>query len=368
MTFVITEQQKLKIALVGCGRISRNHLNAIKYHERKIDLVAICDNKKERMFEFKSSMVDLGSEDKIDDLIMFEDYETLIKCIEAGRLSIDLIILLTPSGLHCKQTIMAANVGVNVCTEKPMATNWADGLSMVKVCESAKVKLFVVKQNRFNPTIAMLKKQIAEDRFGRLAFITSNVFWQRPQSYYDQDEWRGTWKYDGGALMNQASHYVDLLEWLIGPIASVNAFLATIGRQIEVEDTISLQFRWENGAIGTMGVTMLTYPKNFEGSITVLGERGTVRIGGTALNQVDAWIFDDESEDDMDAIKSSYKTESVYGFGHVPYYRNMLNVLSGNETAMCDGNEGLKSLEIIIAAYESSRTGKTISLPLKRFE
>lgn len=366
MSSRVNRPHKIKVALIGCGRISLSHLRAIDYHKNDIELVAICDTNRIRLREFKNILLSKHPALKLDNLLIYDNYTLLINSIRQGNISVDLVVLLTPSGMHCEQTIMAAEVGVNICTEKPMATNWEDGLAMVKACDSASVELFVVKQNRFNPTVALLKKQLLDNRFGKLALVSSNVFWQRPQSYYDQDEWRGTWKFDGGALMNQASHYVDLLEWLIGPVETVCAFSSTRGRKIEAEDTIVLQLRWLNGTIGTMSVTMLTYPKNLEGSITVLGENGTVRIGGTALNHIDNWIFDNESEDDLKATKSDYDTTNVYGLGHVPYYGNMVRVLYGEEPAMCNGREGLKSLEIILAAYKSSATGAAVRLPLSQ--
>jgi UDP-N-acetyl-2-amino-2-deoxyglucuronate dehydrogenase len=246
-----------------------------------------------------------------------------------------------------------------------MATRWADGVAMVKACDEAGVRLFVVKQNRFNSTLQLVKRQLQAGRFGQLAMVAVNVFWQRPQSYYDQDSWRGTWEFDGGALMNQASHYVDLLDWLVGPVQSVSASTATLGRSIEVEDTAALQLRWRSGALGTMAVTMLTYPKNLEGSITLLGETGTVKIGGPAVNQIEHWAFADQSPDDALVEQASYETTSVYGFGHPPFYANVLDALQGQAVALCDGREGLRSLELLIGAYRSARDGRTVHLPLE---
>ena len=182
---------------------------------------------------------------------IFTNYQSLINAHSSGDVEIDIVILTTPSGLHSQQAILAANHNINVCTEKPMATTFDDGKRMLDECNSNGVKLFVVKQNRLNPTIQLLKKQLVNGRFGRLSCVTSNVFWHRPQSYYDSADWRGTWEYDGGALMNQASHYVDLLTWLIGPLQSLSASIATIGRSIEVEDTAVLQI-WKQGCLGTL--------------------------------------------------------------------------------------------------------------------
>jgi UDP-N-acetyl-2-amino-2-deoxyglucuronate dehydrogenase len=226
------------------------------------------------------------------------------------------------------------------------------------------VRLFVVKQNRRNATLQLLKKAIEKKRFGKIYMVNLNVFWTRPQSYYDQGGWRGRWEYDGGAFMNQASHYVDLVDWLIGPLESLQAYTATLGRDIEAEDTGVISLKWRSGALGSMNVTMLTYPKNLEGSITILGEKGTVKIGGMAVNEVQHWEFEDTDPDDAKVKEASYETTSVYGFGHPLYYDNVINVLRGDAEPETDGREGLKSLEVIIATYLSARDGKRVALPL----
>ena len=278
----------------------------------------------------------------------------------------DCVILTTPSGLHAQQAVEVAARGLHVLTEKPMATKWADGLAMVKACENAGVRLFVVKQNRSNRTLQMLKRAVEKNRFGRIYMVTLNVFWQRPQQgYYDQAKWRGTWEMDGGALMNQASHYVDLLEWMVGPIESLHAYSATLARNIEAEDTAVVSIRWRNGALGSLNCTMLTYPKNFEGSITILGEKGTVRIGGVAVNKIEEWTFFDTDPDDDKIMDANYATTSVYGFGHALYYDNVVKVLRGEAEPEVSGRDGLKSLEVLIAAYRSSRDGVRVGLPLE---
>ena len=250
-------------------------------------------------------------------------------------------------------------------TEKPMATRWHDAVHMVKVCDEAGVRLFVVKQNRRNATLQLLKRAVTEKRFGKIHMVHLNVFWTRPQSYYDQGNgWRGTWEFDGGAFMNQSSHYVDLLDWLIGPVEKVQAMMSTT-RDIEVEDTGVLNVKWRNGALGSMSVTMLTYPKNLEGSITILGEKGTVRVGGVAVNDIQLWQFEEPMDYDQHIQDANYETASVYGFGHPLYYKNVIDVLRGNAEPETDGREGLKSMELLIAAYLSARDGKTVSLPLE---
>jgi UDP-N-acetyl-2-amino-2-deoxyglucuronate dehydrogenase len=277
----------------------------------------------------------------------------------------DVVVLATPSGLHPLQTIQAAEAGKHVMTEKPMATRWEDGKRMVAACDAAGVRLFVVKQNRRNATLQLLKRAVDRKRFGRIFMVTINVFWSRPQEYYDSAKWRGTWEFDGGAFMNQASHYVDLLDWLIGPVESVQAYTGTLARNIQVEDTGVMLVRWRSGAMGSVNVTMLTYPKNLEGSITIIGEKGTARIGGVAVNEIQHWEFADADEDDAKIKDASYQTTSVYGFGHPLYYDNVLKVLRGEAEPETDGREGLRSLEVLIAAYLSARDGRRVALPLE---
>lgn len=363
---MITDR-RIRIALVGCGRISRNHINAIAEHQDRAELVAICDTQPEKLAQAEQLIIQAAAlhPGSVSEATQFSSYNELLISVRNSTISVDMVVLATPSGLHSAQVIAAAEAGLHVCTEKPMATRWADGLAMVRACDDAGRHLFVVKQNRFNQTLQLVKRQLHSGRFGQLAIVAVNVFWQRPQSYYDQDSWRGTWEFDGGALMNQASHYVDLLDWLIGPVDRISASTATLGRSIEVEDTAALQLRWRNGALGTMAVTMLTYPKNLEGSITLLGENGSVKIGGPAVNHIDHWDFADKSPDDALVEQASYETTSVYGFGHPLLYANVLDTLQGKAKPLCDGREGLRSLELLIGAYRSARDGRSVHLPLE---
>jgi len=343
-------KKKIKIAVVGCGRISAKHFDAISNYPDSLELVAICDVNQKIVDQHSSKFRVKG-------------YISMLEMLDSEN--IDIVTICTPSGIHPDQAILAADHGVHVITEKPMATRWSDGLRMVRACDNAGVRLFVVKQNRNNSTLKLLKRAISEKRFGKIYMVNLNVFWTRPQEYYDSAKWRGTWELDGGAFMNQASHYVDLIEWLIGPVDSVQAMTATQARDIEVEDTGVMNIRWRSGALGSMNVTMLTYPKNYEGSITVIGEKGTVRIGGVAVNEIKQWEFNDKRDYDDQVQSASYKTTSVYGFGHVLYYQNVIDVLNKKKAPEIDGREGLKSLEVLIAAYLSARDGHTVSLPLE---
>lgn len=340
----------IRIAVVGCGRIAANHLGAIEKHSDRVNLSAVCDNDPNAL----ARTVDKTGAKGFDDLgDLLSDRTT------------DLVALCTPSGLHPRQAIQAAQAGCHVMTEKPMATRWSDGLAMVQECDRAGVRLFVVKQNRRNATLQLVKRAIDKGRFGRIYMVTINVFWARPQSYYDSAKWRGTWEFDGGALMNQASHYVDLVDWLIGPVESVQAYIATLARNIQVEDTATVGVRWRSGALGSVNVTMLAYPRNLEGSITIIGERGAVKVGGVAVNQIEHWEFADEDPDDVRVKEASYETTSVYGFGHPLYYDNVIRTLRGECEPETDGREGLRSLEILIASYLSARDHRRVALPLQ---
>jgi UDP-N-acetyl-2-amino-2-deoxyglucuronate dehydrogenase len=339
----------IRFAVVGCGRIAKNHFDALAKHRPAAEVVAVCD----------VDPVALAAAVKTTGAVGYASLTELLAHSDA-----DIVVLATPSGLHPLQAMEAARAGRHVLSEKPMATKLDQGMAMVQACRDAGVKLFVVKQNRLNATVQLVRKAIQQGRFGRIYMSTVNVFWTRPQSYYDAAKWRGRWDLDGGAFMNQASHYVDLLDWLVGPVDSVHAYTATLARDIEAEDTGVMSVRLRHGGLGSINVTMLTYPQNLEGSVTILGEKGTVRIGGTAVNKIEHWAFAEPHPDDESIKNASYETGSVYGFGHPLYYDNVIKTLRGEAHAEVDGYEGLRSLEILIAAYRSARDGQRVGLPL----
>jgi UDP-N-acetyl-2-amino-2-deoxyglucuronate dehydrogenase len=265
--------RKVRFAVIGCGRIAGSHFDAIAKHAARAELVDVCDNDPAAL---AAAVQKTGA----------RGHASLAALLAATQA--DCVVLATPSGLHPAQAMEVARSGRDVMTEKPMATRWQDGLAMVRACDEAGVRLFVVKQNRRNRTLQLLKQALQQDRFGRVYMVTVNVFWSRPQAYYDSAAWRGTWEFDGGAFMNQASHYVDLLDWLIGPVESVMAYTGTLARNIEVEDTGVAALKWRNGAMGSVNVTMLTHPKNFEGSITILGGKGHGVRGRRACQRLPA--------------------------------------------------------------------------------
>ena len=304
---------ELRIALVGCGRISRNHFDAIRAVEG-LRLTAVCDIVPDRARE-AGEMLGVPS---------YTNYAEMLSKAES-----DIVTIATPSGLHSAQGVAAARAGKHVITEKPMAITLEQADALVSATDAAGVKLFVVKQNRLNPSIQLLKRAVDKGRFGRIFLANTTVRWQRPQDYYDAAAWRGTWEFDGGAIMNQASHYVDLIQWLLGPVESVMAKTATQARRIEAEDSGVAVLKFRSGALGVIEVNVLTYPKNWEGSITIIGERGTAKIGGTAVNKVEHWAFAEYDDDDKMIEAAGTNPPSVYGFGHEGYYRNVLAVLRG---------------------------------------
>jgi UDP-N-acetyl-2-amino-2-deoxyglucuronate dehydrogenase len=346
-------REPIRLVLVGCGRISERHFDAIAENP-ELRLVAVCDELPGRA----------QSAAEAQNVPAFTSYAEMLADTPA-----DACVICTPSGLHPRQGIAAAERGLHVICEKPMATRLEEADALVQACDRYGVLLFVVKQNRLNPGIQLLKRAIDRGRFGRIFLANTTVRWQRPQSYYDAAPWRGTWEFDGGAFMNQASHYVDMIQWLIGPVDAVCAKTATLGRRIESEDTGVALLRFRNGALGTIEVTMLTYPRNLEGSITVLGEKGSVKVGGTALNRIEQWEFAEYDDDDREAetLRLAPNPLSVYGSGHGPYYENVVRVLRGEAAPGTDGREGRKSLELILGMYESARLGQEVHLPLRAF-
>ena len=336
----------LRIGLVGCGRISKVHLKTINKIKTHFKLISVCDTNKQRSLT-------AGQNYKV------RNYYNLKKMLKNENL--DIVSVCTPSGYHFEDSMEIAKKNINVITEKPMAILSEHGNEMIREFKKRKLKLFVVKQNRNNPSIKVIKKAIEKKRFGKIHMINANVFWTRKQEYYDLDDWRGTKKYDGGALMNQASHFVDLLTWLNGPVKSVFAQKYKF-RNIECEDTATVNIKWKNGAIGTLNVTMLTYPKNFEGSIIVIGEKGLAKVGGIALNKIECWEFEKKIKEDKNINKLSYDTSSVYGKGHLDFYINVYDSITKKIKINTDGNEGFKSLNFINSCYESFKKKKIIEI------
>lgn len=340
-------KNKINVGLIGCGRISERHFSAYEALKNTVNVKAVCDQ----------DAVKLNKAMEITGAKGYNDFEKML-----GSESIDLLAITTPNGFHASQIMTAANYVKNIVTEKPMAIKWQDGELALKQCEEKGARLFVIYQNRFNATIQAVHKAIKEGRFGKIYMITSNVFWQRPQAYYDKDAtWHGTRDIDGGAYLTQASHYIDLMQWFADSAPkSVYAHISTLARKIETEDCGVVTIEWDNGTLGNINLTVLAYPKNLEGSITILGEKGTVKIGGVALNNVEVWEFAEPQAEDENIKNLNYSTNSVYGNGHVDNYQNIIESINENKPALIDGNEGLKSMKILSAIYDSNQLKKPI--------
>jgi predicted dehydrogenase len=292
------------------------------------------------------------------DIPAFSDMHEMMEEID-----VDVVVVLTESGYHAKHVIELAKYGKHIMVEKPMALTLDDCDKMIQECDKSGSRLFVIKQNRFNVPVVKAREALESGRFGKLILGTVRVRWCRPQSYYDQDAWRGTWALDGGVLTNQASHHIDLLEWMFGEVESVFAKSTTALVDIEAEDTAVVTLKFKNGALGIIEATTAVRPKDLEGSLSILGEKGAVEIGGFAVNEMKVWNFQEECEEDKDVMeKFSVNPPNVYGFGHKEYYEHVVDSISNDKQHLVDGLQGRKSLELISAIYESIETGREVFL------
>lgn len=339
----------LKFALVGCGRIAKRHAELLGHGQiGNARLVAVCD-----IVSHKAEKISVEFS-----VPYFTDMHEMMRSVD-----VDVVVVLTESGQHAAHVVALAPYGKHLIVEKPMALTLDDADAMIAACDRARVKLFVVKQNRFNVPVVKLREAMEAGRFGKLVLGTVRVRWCRPQSYYDQDAWRGTWAMDGGVLTNQASHHVDLLEWMMGDVDSVFAMSTTALANIEAEDTAVVTLRFKNGALGVIEATTAVRPKDLEGSISILGEAGTVEIGGFAVNKMKTWSFvQPEGGDDRVMDEYSVNPPNVYGFGHQAYYEHVVDCVLNNTQHLVDGLVGRKSLELINAIYESIETGCEVQL------
>jgi UDP-N-acetyl-2-amino-2-deoxyglucuronate dehydrogenase len=339
----------LNFALVGCGRIAKRHSELLGFNEiNGAKLVSVCDN-----------VIDKAN--KIAEQFKVSAYQDMDEMMKSE--SIDVVVVLTPSGLHAEHVINLSKYGKHIMVEKPMALTVKDTENMIYACDVNNIKLFIIKQNRFNVPVVKLREALDAGRFGKLTLGTVRVRWARHQAYYDQDPWRGTWAMDGGVLTNQASHHVDMLEWMMGDVESVFAKMTTALADVETEDTAIVTLKFKNGALGIIEATTATRPTNLEGSISILGEHGTVVVGGVAVNEMQTWVFEDEQEGDSSVLEEfSVNPPNVYGFGHQAYYEHVVDCIVNGSANLVDGLQGRKSIELISAIYESAETGKEVFL------
>ena len=339
----------LKVSLIGCGRIAKRHSELLGNNQIEgATLHSVCDIIPERAEAIAASF----------DVPWFADMHELMT-----QTNPDVIVVLTESGLHAEHTLALAPYGKHIIVEKPMALTMDDADAMIRACDNYGVRLFVVKQNRFNVPVLKLHEALEQDRFGKLVMGTVRVRWCRRQNYYDQDAWRGTWALDGGVLTNQASHHIDLLEWMMGDVESVYAKTMTALVDVETEDTAVVVLKFRSGALGIIEATTAARPTDLEGSISILGELGTVEIGGFAVNEMKVWRFEEPlAEDDAVLADFSVNPPNVYGFGHQAYYQHAIDCIRNQTPQLVDGLEGRRSLELISAIYESVETGKEVSM------
>lgn len=343
---------KIKIAIFGCGRIFSKHYVAINKLNKIFSIESVCDLDVKKIQKKK-----IPKKIKI-----YNNIEDLLKKTEAN-----LAVILTPSGFHFEHILKLSKVFQNLVVEKPMVMNYSQADKIKKFCDKKKINLFIVKQNRFNPAIQELKKAIHQKRFGKIFLATIRVRWSRNNNYFLQDKWRGTWKNDGGVLANQASHHIDLLQWLIGDVASVYSKTITINKKTKAPDTCLAILKFKNGALGSIEATTATQPNDLEGSISVLGEKGTVVIGGYAVSKIETWKFKKIKKLDHSILKYSSNPKNVYGFGHIQFYKNVYDFLKNKNKSSISAEEGIKSIKIIDKIYSSSEISKEVFLSDKNF-
>jgi predicted dehydrogenase len=339
----------LRFALFGCGRIAQKHATLLG--NKKIPnavLSGVCD-----IVEAKARILS-----KRYNVPYFTDPDEMIKTVHP-----DVIVILTDSGMHAEHTIQLAKYGKHIVVEKPMAVKPEDADRMIEACRQNNCKLFVVKQNRYNKPVVLLRKDLDEGRLGKIFMATVRVRWCREQSYYDLAEWRGTKDHDGGVMSNQAIHFVDMLQWMAGDIESLVAKGMTAAVNIEAEDTVAVLIKFKSGAIGTIEATTAVRPKDIEGSLSIIGEKGSVEIGGIALNKIIHRQFIDGCDySEADKINHSVDQPDVYGYGHEDYYKHLVESLQNKAPFPLTGEEGQKSLRIVAAINASIETGGEIYL------
>ena len=348
----------MKYALIGCGRIATNHMKAAV--NNGLEIVAVCDVIPEKMEEL------LAKHELQDDASIkrFEDYKTMIEEEKP-----ELVSIATESGIHAEIALYCIEKGVNLIIEKPMAMSIEDADKIIRLSEEKGVKVSACHQNRFNVAIQQLRQAMEAGRFGKLSHGSIHVRWNRNEGYYTQAPWRGTWAQDGGALMNQCIHGIDLLRWMMGD--EIEEIYGATRQQfhdyLEAEDVGMAVIKFKNGAIGTIEGTTNVYPKNLEETLYIFGENGTVKIGGTSANNIDVWDFADETDEDNKNKGLKEKTSNIYGNGHTSLFADVMDAIENGRNPYVDAVAGRNALEVVLSIYKSQKTGKSVKLPLKDF-
>ncbi len=344
------EKRALKFGIIGCGRIAQKHAESIVALP-EAELVGVCDLVPERAQAFAGKY---GAKPYVDYMEMLKNPE------------IDVITVATPSDLHAPIGIAAAKAGKHVMVEKPMAMTLKSADELIAACREAGVKLAVIHQNRFNKSIKLMRTALNDGRFGKLTHGQATVRWNRDDNYYAQAPWRGTKLQDGGVLMNQSIHNIDLLQWMFGPVESVFGYTTTMLRKIEMEDIGVAVLKFRNGALGIIEAASTIYPKNIEETLNVFGETGSVMVGGIAVNRIETWEFEDSEQEKAEIFASQENDPpNVYGFGHREIILDMIQAIREDRPAAVPGEEGRKALEIILSIYKCQETGMPVVLPLR---
>jgi len=344
--------EKLNFALMGCGRIGQRHAQVLASKDLKFaELVGVCDTNKQKS-ENLANQFNIRS---------FQRIETLL-----DECKVDVLTVCTESGYHARDVLAVAGRVQNIIVEKPMALNTNDAKKMIEVCKKNGTRLFVVKQNRFNLPIVKAKEVFDKGLLGKITLATIRVRWSRNENYYSSDSWRGTWKLDGGVIANQASHHVDILEWFMGPVDSVFAVGINSLAKIEAEDTCAAILKFKSGALGIIEATTATRPIDIEGSFSILGEKGTIEVGGFALNKIKTWNFSQGNDANIiDKADFEENPPDVYGYGHIKFYENVIQSILTETPALVEGEDGLRSLELISAIYDSMEQKTEVYYPFK---
>ena len=349
----------MKYALIGCGRIATNHIKAVLNNH--LEFAAVCDTVPEQM---EALLAKHGLE-KDSSIARYTDYKKMIEEVQPT-----LVGIATESGVHAEIALFCIDHGVNCIIEKPIAMNMDDADEIVRRSEEKHVKVAACHQNRFNLAVQEMRKALEAGRFGKLSHGSIHVRWNRNEGYYNQASWRGKWASDGGALMNQCIHGIDLLRWMFGD--EVEEVYGVTRQQfhhyLEAEDIGMAVVKFKNGAIGTIEGTTNVYPKNLEETLYMFGEKGTVKLGGTSTNNIDVWVFADEQEADKANQNLQEATSNVYGNGHTSLYADMIDAIEHDRKPYVDAVAGRNALEMVLAIYKSQKEGVPVKLPLKHFK
>lgn len=336
----------LRFGIIGCGRVAPRHAQSLRELE-DASLIAVADKIESRANHFQQ---EYGVEP-------YADYHELL-----ARDDIDVVNICTPSGTHAEIGINVAKAGKHIIVEKPIALSTDDANRLIDAAESAGVKLCVILQNRYNPPMREIYDVVHSGKIGKVLLGNATVRWYRPQSYYE-DGWHGTWAMDGGALMNQSIHHIDALQWLMGDVETVFAFTGTLAHTMEAEDVGVVTLRFKSGALATVEGSTVTYPHNLEGSVAIFGERGSLKVGGTALNRKVLWKIEGKMENEREIITADVvDPPSVYGYSHKLVIQDMIRAIRADRQPPTHGREGRRSLALVQAIYESARIGQPVQV------